>query len=550
MSITISSGSKEVFGDALIKKGFPEQGLYFKKYSYISKKDKVTIDIESAISIAFLDALDELAKEYDEKGVMTQARQLKALVLDPETAIVKTLKGFASGLANYICRDIQNGWLYQLKENNVYVPYMVEDIVFKKAVDRDDISTTTLHLVYNSAKGGSTSRIKITYYTQDVRGKTIPQILGNKGNFFKESEVHRAAYDEGIACYQEYQTRFGEQFRCTADFRAATESSSYRSEMLSISKGGKLVNNEEGIGKERHFGGTTVNRFWERKGVYDDAVNEIPFHPYIFFFDLQEHENVWVHSTSIEPYKYNPSLKDKIILPDDHRDLIDILVSDLDVIVEDFVEGKSGGSIILCMGPPGLGKTLTAEIYSEIVGKPLYRVHSGQLGTNPDAVEKRLAEILLRAERWGALLLIDEADIYIRERGDDMAHNAIVASFLRRLEYFSGMLFMTTNRSNDVDDAIVSRCVAVLKYEYPDPVQRDALWRSLSTQQGLSLDEATIEGLVEEYDVICGRDIKDLLRLAAKYQRVKDRPMDMETFRHCAMFRGVKHIQKSREKAH
>ena len=550
MSITVSANVKEAIGDALIQKGFPQQGMYFKRYSYVGRNDKITVEIESDISVEFLDVLDALAKKHDEKGVMTQARQLKALVLDPETTTVKSLKGFASGLANYVMRDITNGWLYKLRENNVYVPYMVEDIEFKPARDRDDISTTIVKLVYNSAKDGSTQRSKLTFHTEHVRGKTIPQILGDSGNYFKESDEHKKSYDTAIELYQTYQTQYGKQFRCITDFRAAIDSGSFRSEMLSISKGGKLVNNEEGIGKQRHFGATTINRFWEKKGIEGDEVNEIPFHPYIFFFDLQEHENVWVHSTSIEPYKYDGSLKDKIILPDDHTDLIDILVSDLDVIVEDFVEGKSGGSIILCMGPPGLGKTLTAEIYSEIVEKPLYRVHSGQLGTNPETVEKRLAEILLRAERWGALLLIDEADIYIRERCDDMDHNAIVASFLRRLEYFSGMLFMTTNRSNDVDDAIVSRCVAVLKYNYPDEKQRDALWRSLAAQQKMSLTDETIAELVEEYEVICGRDIKDLLRLASKYQRVKQRPLNAETFRHCAMFRGVKHIQKSREKSH
>tara|TARA_R110001583_G_scaffold52147_12_gene162233 strand:+ start:2905 stop:4557 length:1653 start_codon:yes stop_codon:yes gene_type:complete len=550
MSITVSSLAKELIGTDLINMGFPQQGMYFKGYSYIGKKDKVTINVESEISIEFLDALDQIALKHNEKGVVTQARQLKSLILDPDTVTVKTLKGFASGLASYILRGIKNGWLYKLASNDYYIAYMVDDIVFKRAVDRDDVSITTVSLMCHSAKDGSTKRTKLGFYTEDVRGKTIPQILKEKASLFKERDELRAAYDESILLYSDYQSRYGEQFRCIDDFEAQVEGNRFGSEKLSISKGGRLVNNEEGIGKQRHFGQTTINRFWEKKGIEGDDVNEIPFHPYIFFFDLQEHENVWIYSKAIAPYKYDPTLKDKIVLPDDHRDLIDILVSDMDVIVEDFVEGKSGGSIILCMGPPGLGKTLTAEIYSEIVGKPLYRVHSGQLGTNPETVEKRLAEILLRAERWGALLLIDEADIYIRERGDDMDHNAIVASFLRRLEYFSGMLFMTTNRSNDVDDAIISRCAAVLKYDYPDAKQRDALWRSLSNQQGITLLETVIADLVNEYVVICGRDIKSLLLLAAKYQRVKERPLDLETFRHCAIFRGVKHIQKSREKSH
>ena len=152
MSITVSSLAKELIGTDLINMGFPQQGMYFKGYSYIGKKDKVTINVESEISIEFLDALDQIALKHNEKGVVTQARQLKSLILDPDTVTVKTLKGFASGLASYILRGIKNGWLYKLASNDYYIAYMVDDIVFKRAVDRDDVSITTVSLMCHSAK--------------------------------------------------------------------------------------------------------------------------------------------------------------------------------------------------------------------------------------------------------------------------------------------------------------------------------------------------------------------------------------------------------------
>ena len=104
--------------------------------------------------------------------------------------------------------------------------------------------------------------------------------------------------------------------------------------------------------------------------------------------------------------------------------------------------------IVLCAGPAGLGKTLTSEVYSEIIRRPLYRVHSGQLGLNVAEMEKALIDTLTRAQRWGAVLLIDEADVYIKRRDDNIAANAVVGLFLRVLEYFNGLLFLTTNRVN------------------------------------------------------------------------------------------------------
>ena len=57
----------------------------------------------------------------------------------------------------------------------------------------------------------------------------------------------------------------------------------------------------------------------------------------------------------------------------------------------------------------------------------------------------------------------------------------------------------------------------------------------------MNIDPQTIKELVEEYPVISGRDIKDLLKLADKYHRIKGHPLNLETFGHCAIFRGLEH---------
>lgn len=104
---------------------------------------------------------------------------------------------------------------------------------------------------------------------------------------------------------------------------------------------------------------------------------------------------------------------------------------------DDVVQGKGRGVIMLLSGPPGVGKTLTAEGVAEVMKVPLYVLSAGDLGTNPSDVEDRLKDILKIVPRWGAVLLLDEADVFMEARNStDLARNELVSIFLRVLEYY------------------------------------------------------------------------------------------------------------------
>jgi len=145
--------------------------------------------------------------------------------------------------------------------------------------------------------------------------------------------------------------------------------------------------------------------------------------------------------------------------------LIKALVSFGGEKFEDIIQGKSGGSIFLLHGPPGIGKTLTAEAIAEVLHKPLYYVTMGELGTDPETMEIRLGEILTLCASWDALVLIDEADVFLEKRStSDVLRNAMVCVMLRLLEYHQGILFLTTNRVTEFDPAFESRKVPVVKF--------------------------------------------------------------------------------------
>lgn len=133
------------------------------------------------------------------------------------------------------------------------------------------------------------------------------------------------------------------------------------------------------------------------------------------------------------------------------------------------IQGKGKGLVAVLHGPPGTGKTLTAEGISELLKCPLYMVSAGELGTDSRYLESELQKILDICHAWGAILLLDEADVFLEKRNmHDIHRNALVSIFLRQLEYFQGILFLTTNRV-EVNPRSPRPCLSMLTLTFPRP---------------------------------------------------------------------------------
>lgn len=495
-----------------------------------------------------LDAFHDLCEAEGDRTTMLQVAALRRIRNEPAGIAVNDLEVFIPALVAYLFKDIEDGWIYRRNKDGVLLPWLVSYIrmnqpeqgAFGSPYVIVGLRANTIWSAHNEVVEDSTQRHggmtnAIVFYKHEIVGKTVPELLAERG-YFKETVELKQEYLAHERRFLDLQPRFGIQFLCrNALF---LENGPQDTEFVKLPRGAKAkCVNDEGV-LERAFDFNADTTFWREMGI-TRGFERVPLHCYLYLFHLELHRNVWVHVQNLETYEYNPGLRDKLVLPASHRDLIDILTSDLDVLVDDIVEGKSGGTIILCQGLPGLGKTLTAEVYSEVVGKPLYRVHSGQLGTTASSVEANLSKVLRRAARWDAIMLLDEADVYIRCRDNDLQHNAIVAEFLRTLEYFGGLLFMTTNRIDDVDDAILSRCIATIKYEVPPRDAALRLWDTLARQFDVELDAALVATLADTYPQASGRDIKELLKLTARFCTSKNQPLSVEAFAQCAVFRGM-----------
>lgn len=131
----------------------------------------------------------------------------------------------------------------------------------------------------------------------------------------------------------------------------------------------------------------------------------------------------------------------------------------------DLVKQKGQGCIILLHGAPGVGKTSTAECVAAHTRRPLFPITSGDIGFSPDDIENRLQENFNLAHKWGCVLLLDEADVFLAKRNkEDIKRNGLVSVFLRVLEYYSGILILTTNRVGAFDEAFHSRIHLSLFY--------------------------------------------------------------------------------------
>lgn len=183
-------------------------------------------------------------------------------------------------------------------------------------------------------------------------------------------------------------------------------------------------------------------------------------------------EKLWLEFTvsGIHDIEWNEGAFESLVLPEKQKSIVKALVQSHTSEaaerknIDDVIQGKGRGLVAVLHGTPGVGKTLTAESIAELLKCPLYCVSAGELGTNPRELEQELQKILDLAHSWGAVLLLDEADVFLEARtAQDIHRNALVSIFLRLLEYFQGILFLTTNRVATFDDAFQSRIHIALR---------------------------------------------------------------------------------------
>lgn len=291
------------------------------------------------------------------------------------------------------------------------------------------------------------------------------------------------------------------------------------------SKSGKIFDaSGTGLVYMQYWGWSTFNVGHKESVIIEDSLemNNDYYHmaenswnlPFVRVFSLKHKAYVYVDIEELEQHIFHRDDKNKIILPENMMRALDsVFNTQQNKVFGDLFHGRHGGIVVLANGPSGVGKTLTAEVFAEYQERPLYVIEMSEIGTNLKEVEVNLQKIFARANRWNAVLLFDEADIFLSERvASDLERSAIVGIFLRLLDYYEGTFFLTTNRGEGIDNAFKSRVTLYLNYPELSSETRRTIWNNMINAAGLTVeDDDSWHQIIETK--LNGRQIRNQVRL-------------------------------------
>lgn len=496
------------------------------------------------------------------KALATNLNTFRTMKADPGGTEIKSLQSLEAALIETLMKSPRH-WLFQRSGDHRF-PYYVTSIKWEPQRSEDGHIRPAFTMLSMSSQDDSTS---LTWHNYDIAEggyKTVGKLLAMKGCKV-ENDVLTSDYELELQKWHKVTADVGKQYGASGTGHVVSHSW-YSAEDASLEKDGmrsKVVIDTEdadegeeesswgGSKRRKKYSGNNSNRktadtkFWQMKGdsklagrtlvdrrgnyskvgsSWDDddeveaeadaGIVALPAHCWVRAFDLATHQYMNVHVNDLEPWVFDDALATKLVLPADTLIVLEALVTGADKVMEDIVKGKTGGTIVVCTGDPGVGKTLSAEVFAEKMHKPLYTVQCSQLGLNPEQLEKQLGVVLARANRWGCILLIDEADVYVRARGEDIEQNAMVGVWLRVLEYYRGVMFLTSNKATMIDDAVMSRATAWIKYPRPTKTELERIWAVLLAQYEMETPTSLIAKLVETWPHLTGRNVKNMIKLA------------------------------------
>jgi SpoVK/Ycf46/Vps4 family AAA+-type ATPase len=141
---------------------------------------------------------------------------------------------------------------------------------------------------------------------------------------------------------------------------------------------------------------------------------------------------------------------------------------------------KRRGHGTLCFhGAPGTGKTALAEHIAQSLQRPLMVRQASDLSSKyVGETEQNMARMFEEAQNEQAVLLLDEADSFMRSRRMAERNYEVteVNEMLQGMERFAGIFVCTTNLFEDLDEAALRRFTFKIRFQPLKPGQRDRMF--------------------------------------------------------------------------
>jgi SpoVK/Ycf46/Vps4 family AAA+-type ATPase len=218
----------------------------------------------------------------------------------------------------------------------------------------------------------------------------------------------------------------------------------------------------------------------------------------------RESEEVAGESTNL----YTPAVDlSAVVLPEAVRERLLALLSSTSALrtysrrvhLADAIPQPEGQVLLLC-GPSGSGKTMTANAIARMLGKKVLLVNfpllRAERGISPQS-------ILREAELANAIVFFDECESLFASRG--AGGSAEMTELLTEIERFEGLIFLATNRPQDLDEAMYRRLTAVFELPAPNHKQRARIWAALTASDAVPLCESVdLEEVALKYELTGG----------------------------------------------
>jgi SpoVK/Ycf46/Vps4 family AAA+-type ATPase len=140
---------------------------------------------------------------------------------------------------------------------------------------------------------------------------------------------------------------------------------------------------------------------------------------------------------------------------------------------------RRGHGTLCFHGAPGTGKTALAEHIAQALQRPMLVRQASDLASKyVGETEQNMARMFEEAQAEGAVLLLDEADSFLRSRRLAERHYEVseVNEMLQGMERFGGVFICTTNLFDDLDEAALRRFTFKLRFHALTKEQRERMF--------------------------------------------------------------------------
>ncbi|ARU62615.1 hypothetical protein CBW65_17795 [Tumebacillus avium] len=239
---------------------------------------------------------------------------------------------------------------------------------------------------------------------------------------------------------------------------------------------------------------------------------------------------------------------EQLILPDEQKDNLRNACNQMKF--RSVVYGEWGfdrklsygkGLSMLFAGPPGTGKTMSAEVIAKELHLEIYKIDLSQvISKYIGETEKNLQEIFAEAQLSSAILFFDEADALFGKRSEvkdshDKYANVETAYLLQKMEEYEGITILASNFQQNMDEAFMRRINYVIKFPFPDAEYREMIWRGMFPQETPLDDDLDFRYLADKFQ-FAGGNIKNIVMSAAFLAVETGSPVGMKH-----IIRAIKH---------